>query len=203
MPFIGNKPSAVPLTSADIADGIITSAKIADGTIVNADINASAAIDSTKLSGVANTPAFFGYLGTSDQTVSDDTYTKVQINNEVFDSNSNFDSSTNYRFTPTTSGKYFVFGQIEGIQNNLFNTSVAIYKNGSIHISLRENPYSNAGSESGVYISGIVSMNGSTDYVELYGRVDLSSGTPKFAGSADTISEGYMTYFGAYKLIGA
>lgn len=52
MPFIGNKPSAVPLTSADIADGIITSAKIADGSIVNADINASAAIVSTKLSGV-------------------------------------------------------------------------------------------------------------------------------------------------------
>jgi len=54
MPFIGNKPSAVPLTSADIADSIITSAKIVDGTIVNADINASAAIDSTKLSGVTS-----------------------------------------------------------------------------------------------------------------------------------------------------
>jgi len=52
MPYTGNKPSAVPLTSADIADGIITSAKIVDGTIVNADINASAAIVSTKLSGV-------------------------------------------------------------------------------------------------------------------------------------------------------
>jgi hypothetical protein len=40
MPFIGNKPASVPLTSADIADSIITSAKIVDGTIVNADINA-------------------------------------------------------------------------------------------------------------------------------------------------------------------
>jgi len=49
--YLGNAPSAVPLTSADITDGIITSAKIADGTIVNADINASAGIDSTKLSG--------------------------------------------------------------------------------------------------------------------------------------------------------
>jgi hypothetical protein len=49
MPFIGNKPSAVPLTSADIADGIITSAKIVDGTIVNADINASAGLVLTKL----------------------------------------------------------------------------------------------------------------------------------------------------------
>ena len=51
MPFIGNTPAAVPLTSADIADGIITSAKIVDGTIVNADINASAAIVASKLTG--------------------------------------------------------------------------------------------------------------------------------------------------------
>ena len=51
MGYIGTKPSAVPLTSADITDGIITSAKIADGTIVNADINASAGIVTSKLSG--------------------------------------------------------------------------------------------------------------------------------------------------------
>ena len=49
--YLGNIPSAVPLTSADIADGIITSAKIVDGTIVNADINASAGIVTSKLSG--------------------------------------------------------------------------------------------------------------------------------------------------------
>ena len=54
MVYVGSKPSAVPLTSADITDGIITSAKIADGTIVNADINASAAIASTKLSGITS-----------------------------------------------------------------------------------------------------------------------------------------------------
>lgn len=51
MSYIGYVPAAKPLTSADITDGVITSAKIADGTIVNADINASAAIASTKLSG--------------------------------------------------------------------------------------------------------------------------------------------------------
>jgi hypothetical protein len=52
--YLGNIPTAVPLTSADIADGIITSAKIADGTIVNADINASAAIDASKLTGITS-----------------------------------------------------------------------------------------------------------------------------------------------------
>ena len=54
MGYVGSKPSAVPLTSADITDGIITSAKIANGTIVNADINASAGIDSTKISGLSS-----------------------------------------------------------------------------------------------------------------------------------------------------
>jgi len=56
MGYIGAKPSAVPLTSADITDGIITSAKIADGTIVNADINASAGIVGSKLSGISSQP---------------------------------------------------------------------------------------------------------------------------------------------------
>jgi len=42
--YLGNIPSAVPLTSADIADG----------TIVNADINASAGIVASKLSGVSS-----------------------------------------------------------------------------------------------------------------------------------------------------
>ena len=37
--YIGNYPTAIPLTGADLTDGIITSAKIADGTIVGADIN--------------------------------------------------------------------------------------------------------------------------------------------------------------------
>ena len=38
MPFIGNQPTAVPLTGADLEDGIITSAKIADGTIASVDL---------------------------------------------------------------------------------------------------------------------------------------------------------------------
>jgi hypothetical protein len=49
MPFIGNKPAQVPLTSADITDSIITSAKITDATIVNGDI-ANSTISLAKLS---------------------------------------------------------------------------------------------------------------------------------------------------------
>jgi hypothetical protein len=42
------------ITSTKIADGTITSTKILDGTITNADINASAAIVASKLSGVSS-----------------------------------------------------------------------------------------------------------------------------------------------------
>ena len=52
------------ITTAKIADSQITSAKITDGTIVNADVNASAAIDATKIhdGSVSNTE--FGYINT-------------------------------------------------------------------------------------------------------------------------------------------
>ena len=48
------------VTTAKIADSAVTSAKIADGAIVNADVNASAAIDKTKISGTAITAADTG-----------------------------------------------------------------------------------------------------------------------------------------------
>ena len=74
MAYIGYKPADKPLTSADITDGIITTAKIADGnitstkildgTILNADINASAAIVGTKLSGVNDAKAWISFNGT-------------------------------------------------------------------------------------------------------------------------------------------
>ena len=60
MGYIGTKPSAVPLTSADIADGIITSAKITDATIVNGDI-ANATIALAKLS-ATGTPSASTFL---------------------------------------------------------------------------------------------------------------------------------------------
>ena len=49
------KISTDAVTTAKIQDGAVTTGKIADGTIVNADINASAAIDKTKISGTAIT----------------------------------------------------------------------------------------------------------------------------------------------------
>ena len=82
MAFIGNQPTAVPLTSSQLADGLITtdklaadavtSAKILDSTIVNADI-ASTTINLTqKVTGTlpyANGGTGVSTLGTANQVL--------------------------------------------------------------------------------------------------------------------------------------
>jgi len=63
------------ITTSKLSNSSVTSEKIADGTIVNADINASAAIDKTKISGTAITAADIDakgdlFVGTADNTFS-------------------------------------------------------------------------------------------------------------------------------------
>jgi hypothetical protein len=47
MSYIGKVPTAVPLSTNDLADSIVTSAKITDGTIALADLSATGTKDST------------------------------------------------------------------------------------------------------------------------------------------------------------
>lgn len=53
MSYIGTKPADQVLDSTLIADGTITSSKIVDGTITNSDISASAAIATSKITGLS------------------------------------------------------------------------------------------------------------------------------------------------------
>ena len=72
------KIAALAVTTAKIADSAVTSDKIADGTIVNADVNASAAIDKTKISGTAITAADTGTVTST--MIADDTIVNADIN---------------------------------------------------------------------------------------------------------------------------
>ena len=109
--YLGNIPSAVPLTSADITDGIITSAKIADGTIVNADINASAGIVTSKLSGALGITEADQWRLSADVAASGDA--EITTNFERNDNNS-FDkigtgmTESSGTFTFPSTGIYFV-----------------------------------------------------------------------------------------------
>ena len=70
MPFIGNKPTAIPLSADDLEDNIITSAKIVDGAIVTADI-ADANVTAAKLASgtVQNQSAFKNIIINGDMSI--------------------------------------------------------------------------------------------------------------------------------------
>jgi hypothetical protein len=84
----------------------------ASGDTVTIPSGATIDLSSATQTGVGgtNTPAFKVYLG-SNQTVIDSTDTKINLNTEVYDTDSAFDSSTNYRFTvPAGKGGKYYFG---------------------------------------------------------------------------------------------
>ena len=109
-----------------------------------------------------NMPAFIAY-STATQTFSSGTWTKAQFNNKLYDTNSNFDATTNYRFTPTVAG-YYQINSIFPITTGMNYAQIAIYKNGSAYKSL----YTYQTQGYSIQISDIVYFNGSTDYIEIY-----------------------------------
>jgi hypothetical protein len=113
-------------------------------------------------------PAFSAYLSSASQTMTAATWTKVILNSENFDTNSNFDSTTNYRFTPTVAGYYQFNCQINAASGS--NTSVqgSIYKNGAAYTKFSVYATSAILDDWMIQQGALIYLNGSTDYVELY-----------------------------------
>ena len=77
-PTINTPTITSPTISGTITGAVVSSANIVDGTIVNADINASAAIDKTKISGTAITAADTGTVTST--MITDGTIVNADIN---------------------------------------------------------------------------------------------------------------------------
>jgi hypothetical protein len=113
------------------------------------------------IGGGTSGPSFRAYRS-SNQTISANTWTKVQLNNEDWDTDNCWDSSTNYRFTPTTAGKYQV--NMTVITGGTFYG--VVYKNGSENSRL----YYQGSSGQDECGACMIDMNGTTDYIEFYIR---------------------------------
>jgi hypothetical protein len=155
--YVSSVLNAIPATanavnSLLISDGAVTQSKLATGV-------------------VGNGPAFRAVLS-GNQTIPFNTYTKLTFNSEIFDTNNCYDSTTNYRFTPNVAGYYQVSLQIMvgGTASRDCLVYGLVYKNGSA------NPNSSgafaltfgSGADNSVYSSGLIYMNGTTDYLESY-----------------------------------
>ena len=150
--------------------------------------------------GDANTPAFAAYLSVT-QSASTSTFTKVEVNTEIFDTDGCYDHTTNYRFTPTTAGKYLVSGAVlinsasSGSSETHMNNIGGIYKNGSTYVCYNSSyirDLAATGEDGMQLVTAIVDFNGSSDYVELYGYSYLNTVT--FSGALGN------TYFGAFRI---
>ena len=144
--------------------------------------DATGTVLSTATAGVpVNGPAFSAYQSSA-QTLTANTVTKVQFQTEEFDTNSAFDSTTNYRFTPTVAGYYQVNSVINSASGGLVTGIIYIYKNGSNFKQGSQTALA-VGSNNGLgpVVSALVYLNGSTDYVEIYG---LYNGTATLSNTA-------------------
>jgi hypothetical protein len=138
-----------------------------------------------------NQPAFSAYSSTT-QNISNSTWTKVAINTEEFDTNSNFDTTTN-RFTPTVAGYYQINGTISFGATTTFPTTTrtGIYKNGSLYRVSQINV--TVGQVNPQLLnSALLFLNGSTDYVELYGFVSGATGPQMDGGQTITSFNGSL-----------
>ena len=100
--------------------------------------------------------------------------TKLVLNTEEWDTNSNYDSATNYRFTPTVAGYYLITGSMFMSTATTARVGVAIYKNGSEH-AWQFTAGVSSGGGANPQVSTIVYANGSSDYFELYAAQDYTS----------------------------
>ena len=175
---------------------------MADGTLKVGTITTSSGSGTITIpSGVGltghNYPAFESSLG-SNQSVSDSSWTKIQFGNETFDSNSCYDNSTNYRFTPTIAGKYFIHAKAVVYSDNnetLNGLALAVYKNGSSFLADDSTNGSHQPTRASLSKYGTLDLNGSTDYVEIYVYIDNGNTGNRYVQA----STRYCT-FGAYRI---
>lgn len=153
------------------------------GALANEALAVSASIMPMTGSPLPSTPTFAAY-GASTQSVSTGVATKVTLGTELIDTNANFASN---RFTPTLSGYYQVNAVLRAaVSSGNLEAFVSIYKNGAEY---RRGDYTGtdgALAAANLSVADIIFLNGSTDYIELFGYVAGTGPEFNFVSAAVT-----------------
>ena len=140
---------------------------------------------------------------TNDQTISHNSLTKVAFANEVIDSDTAYDPSTNYRFKVPSGkgGTYKVeFGfWLADSASNLQQVEGYLYKNGVELFKLRSQH--NATGEYAGYVNlSSIAVLSASDYLEVYVYIEeATSGSSEISGSGNDAK--FRSFFSGYKLI--
>lgn len=150
-----------------------------DGQVLTADSASSAGVKWATASSTSG-PTFSAYSDTQ-RTITSTTWTKVGIEVEDWDTDSCYNNSTTYRFTPNKSGYYQInYGCVIEAGGTL--SQVALYKNGSSYQFGFRSTTLNVWSSN----CTLVYANGSTDYFEVYAYPGTSTGTTNWGTDRKT-----------------
>lgn len=140
---------------------------------------------SREVARLPNAPAFSAYANAS-TSIPTATITKVNFATEEFDTNNNFASS---RFTPTVAGYYQINASVQ-FTGSTVNPLAYITKNGS---QVKCGSYT-TGTFTGPVsvVSGLVYLNGSTDYVEVAAYHATGSSVNTLAAADTTRFDGCL-----------
>jgi len=144
--------------------------------------------------GTAGTNLFRATMSSNQSSVSDNTWTKVSFNTDVFDADGVFDTSNN-RFIAPAAGKYLLIGKVYIFPNTANGPKYMhrFYKNGSG--AVKEITNVNLGGSNN-YLAELALVNttildlAQNDYIEMYARFDAGSGTVTF-DSTESIFQGF------------
>jgi len=142
-----------------------------------------------------NTPAFSAERSSA-QSITASTRTTILFNNEFYDSDSEYDTTTG-KFTPQTAGKYYVSSTVlldSDANGNLSYAFIELYKNASPITEAIMDDRSGYGRRKTACLNVIADMNGSSDYLLVQGFIaeELGGQTPQV---------GDMSTFQAFKII--
>ena len=196
-----SKLATDPSNASNLASGTVPTARLGSGTASSSTVLYGDQTYKAEPGGV-NTPAFEAYLN-SDQTLSDSTVAKVACNIEKFDTDGCYDKDTNYRFTPTTAGKYYCYGTADIANDDdtqLKSLRLYLVRNGG-YIEFTDFLFTaNYIKEATISVFSVVDFNGSSDYLEVFVDVAVNDNTNALRLESD--GDFGLTKFGAFKLIG-
>ena len=171
----------------------------ASGDTISIPSGATFNINGTAGTGIGtNTPAFEANLS-AEQSASDDVFTKMDFDEEVFDTDGAYDHTTNQRFTVPSgkAGKYHIYSNVvlgSGSNSDLVDAKVAIYKNGSVYSRTIMNNETNYTRYTQLSVASTMVLSVG-DYVEIYAQVNRASGSVEFR------AQNREATFGGYKII--
>jgi len=151
--------------------------------------DATGTVLTTATAGVpVNGPAFSAYPSGA-TTITGSVFTKVTFDTKEYDTATCFDTTLN-RFTPNVAGYYLITSTVSFSNVATYFTNL-IYKNGSVYRQGVE-LYGGVLNFFTTSVTTVMYLNGTTDYVEIYGTAGSTAATVNTGNSIYNYFEGCL-----------